>query len=207
MNKTLSGRTPVVIFEGVDGSGKTTAAKALGAPVHAFPSNDLFGQKGREMAKAGYRSAASRLFFKDIAKGARERPPSALTVLDRSVFSTMAYEHMSGIPEFMPVERPVCAALAPFEYLLAVFYFDLPPEVAVQRQTWRGRLAAEFGEGDVVRCAQIQAAYARVFDRAAVLDENFRDADLVFVDATRPPEDIQATIAAYLRKTIGYKAP
>ena len=136
-----------IVFEGLDGAGKTTQVKLLcdrlqqaGYEVVSLkePTDGAWGQKIRQMARAGRHDVAPETeltwFLEDRRQDVQQniRPALArgqIVVLDRYYFSTMAYQGARG---FDPADIQQCnEAFAPPPDLL--FLLEIPPERGLAR--------------------------------------------------------------------------
>jgi len=148
-------RGPLIVFEGVDGAGKTTQVRLLderlqreGYDVVCLkePTEGPWGQKLRHLARHGREevSPATELewFLQDRRDNVEQniRPALArgqIVLLDRYYFSTMAYQ---GALQLDPEEiRRRNEAFAPPPDLL--FLLDLAAELGLQRVQQRGELS------------------------------------------------------------------
>ncbi|MFZ8831127.1 MAG: dTMP kinase [Thermodesulfobacteriaceae bacterium] len=162
----------LVVFEGIDGVGKTTVHKALAErlknnPNIVFsyePTNGAYGKKLREALKNGNFPKEERLslFIKDrlehvkslIIPSLRE---GKLVILDRYYPSTIAYQGAEGFDfkELLTLNETI----APTPDL--VIYFDLPVEVAVNRLKERGNEFSIFEKGE--KLVRIAENYGKLF--------------------------------------------
>lgn len=179
----------LIVLEGIDGTGKSTQAKRLGAWFEARgrevvlsrePTDGPWGRKLRESAATGRLAAGDELeyFLKDRRQHVEELIRPALeagkvVILDRYYFSTMAYQGARG---FDPGEiRRRNEEFAPQPDLLVIL--DLDEDVALGRIGARGDTANEFEKRESLqRCREIflslkDEPFARVIDSAGSLDE------------------------------------
>jgi dTMP kinase len=145
----------LIVFEGVDGAGKTTQVRLLDQHLRRAgydvvclkePTEGPWGQKLRHLAQHGRQhvSPATELewFLQDRRENVEQniRPALArgqIVLLDRYYFSTIAYQ---GALQLDPEEiRVRNEAFAPPPDLL--FILDLPPERGLQRVRQRGELS------------------------------------------------------------------
>lgn len=179
----------LIVLEGIDGTGKSTQAKRLGAWFEAQgrevvlsrePTDGPWGRKLRESAATGRLSPGDELeyFLKDRRQHVEDLIRPALeegkvVILDRYYFSTMAYQGARG---FDPAEiRRRNEEFAPQPDLLVIL--DLDEDVALGRIGARGDTANEFEKREALqRCREIflslkDESFARVIDSAGSLDE------------------------------------
>ena len=179
----------LIILEGIDGTGKSTQAKRLGAWFEARgrevvlsrePTDGPWGRKLRESAATGRLSPEDELeyFLKDRRQHVEELIQPALdagkvVILDRYYFSTMAYQGARG---FDPAEiRRKNEEFAPRPDLLVIL--DLDVDTALERIGARGDTANEFEKrGSLQRCREIflslaDEPFARVVDSGSSLDD------------------------------------
>lgn len=145
----------LIVFEGVDGAGKTTQVRLLeqhlqrqGYDVVCLkePTEGPWGQKLRQLAQQGRQdvSPATELewFLQDRHEDVEQniRPALArgqIVLLDRYYFSTMAYQ---GALQLDPEEiRVRNEAFAPPPDVLCLL--DIPPERGLQRVRQRGEVS------------------------------------------------------------------
>ncbi len=142
----------LIVLEGIDGTGKSTQARALlrrlraaGVPAVRFrePSLGRWGREIRRLAKtAGSVTPEEELalFVKDRRENVERNLEPALAagkvvVLDRYYFSTVAYQGAKGLD---PVRlRRLNERFAPRPDL--VFILDLNPAASLARIAGRGR--------------------------------------------------------------------
>jgi len=179
----------LIILEGIDGTGKSTQAKRLGAWFEARgrevvlsrePTDGPWGRKLRESAATGRLSPEDELeyFLKDRRQHVEEVIQPALdagkvVILDRYYFSTMAYQGARG---FDPAEiRRKNEEFAPRPDLLVIL--DLNVDTALERIGARGDTANEFEKREALqRCREIflslkDEPFARVVDSGRSLDD------------------------------------
>ena len=135
----------LVVFEGIDGSGKSTQAKLLATHLRSLgyqvvlthePSNGFWGQRIRDTSISGRLPVESELtlFYLDRLEHVRDviLPAMAsptIVITDRYYFSNVAYQGSRGFPvgEILEVNEKI----APEPDLL--FYLDVPATTAMER--------------------------------------------------------------------------
>jgi dTMP kinase len=178
-----------IVVEGIDGTGKSTQVKNLGAwfetqgrevVLSREPTNGPWGRKLRESAATGRLSPEDELqyFLNDRREHVEQLIKPALAsgkvvILDRYYFSTMAYQGARG---FDPGEiRRMNEAFAPLPDLLLIL--DLDVDTAHQRIGHRGDSTNEFEKRESLeKCREIflslkDEAFVRVVDASGGLDD------------------------------------
>lgn len=178
-----------IVIEGIDGTGKSTQVKNLGAwfetkgrevVLSREPTNGPWGRRLRESAATGRLSPEDELqyFLNDRREHVEELIKPALAsgkvvILDRYYFSTMAYQGSRG---FDPAEiRRMNEAFAPLPDLLLIL--DLDVDTAHQRIGHRGDSTNEFEKRESLeKCREIflslkDEPFVRVVDAAGSLEE------------------------------------
>jgi dTMP kinase len=159
----------LIVFEGIDGSGKTTQAKTLLRKLRARGIAAVFfreptgGKWGREIRRKALRRDSLtpgqelELFVKDRREDVTKNLEPALkagkvVVLDRYYFSTMAYQGAKGLdPDRI---RKMNEAFAPKPDL--VFILDVEARAGLSRIAGRKRKDELFErEDDLVRVRKI----------------------------------------------------
>lgn len=157
-----------IVFEGLDGSGKSTSAadlaKLLGAELLTTPSRDVRLYRDELMRSLGPSQEARQLFYLATVFAASELVSQLLrdgrsAVLDRYFLSTQAYAAFRGsrldIDETQRLLRPADVT----------FYMDTPLATRVARLRQRGASAADLETITVDADSRLR-------------DEHFRRADL-----------------------------
>jgi dTMP kinase len=180
---------PLIVLEGIDGTGKSTQAGMLGdwltAQGHEVvrsyePTNGPWGKRLRESAATGRLSPEDELeyFLRDRQEHVNELIGPALeagkyVILDRYYFSTMAYQSLRG---FDPTEiRQRNEAFAPVPDHLLIL--DLDVDEALARVGSRGDVANEFEKRDALaKCREIYLSlrdenFAHVIPTAGTAEE------------------------------------
>lgn len=165
----LRGR--LIVFEGIDGAGKSTQIQALKPYLCARgievvtdcePTRGPWGMRVREAAVAGQRLSLDeevaclledrREHVRDFIEPALER--GAWVLLDRYYLSMMAYQGASGANVEDIREWNETFATVPD----VAFWLDLPVEMALDRMKHRGLAVDAFeNEPFLARCAEIYA--------------------------------------------------
>ena len=144
-------RGKLVVFEGVDGSGKSTQLRRAAERLRALgldvletgePTKGLWGRKIREMARTTDRAPRETelaWFIKDRREHIRDTVTPALeagriVLSDRSYFSTVAYQGARG---FDPAKL-LAESQAEFGRPDLALFFDLEPEAGLARVAARG---------------------------------------------------------------------
>lgn len=132
---------PIVVFEGIDGSGKTTQITLLNSELSffafSFPTKEGFGRIVREYLQGNAKVAEKvrpLIFLSDILSYEEEMAKASeegLVLVDRYIYSTIAYEVNSPIG-WRNVMR-IVESLSPLKPDL-VIYFDLPVDLALKRK-------------------------------------------------------------------------
>ena len=153
-----------VVFEGLDGSGKSTQAELLyeklrqvGCPAVKLrePTEGKWGKKIRECAReAGSLSPEEELelFIKDRKEDIRKNIKPALkqnkvVILDRYFYSTLAYQGARGIPLEEIREKHQGFLIKPD----VVFIIDVPVSVGLKRIKDRAVIYRLFEEKDYLK--------------------------------------------------------
>ena len=196
-------RTPYIVAEGGDGSGKDSQADLLcdwyrergldplrlNEPDATLPTGQLL----RDMLKEGtYVKAHAAMFLADRMAMLSERVTPALkegrpVVCVRSFLSTLVYQQENWPLDWLFAIH----ALLP-EKPTHLFILDVSPEVGLDRTQRRPGPAECYEKVDVL--TRVRGRY-----RALVHDERLRDmlgplAIVETIDADRPIEDIQADL-------------
>lgn len=192
--KNLRGR--LIVFEGIDGSGKTLQLKKTsvwlrreGYKVRELrePTDGRYGQKLRLSASSGRLSPSDEqdLFLKDrrwnVARNIKPALADGMIVLlDRYYFSSIAYQGARGLH---PNEiRRLNEAIAPAPDL--VLLFDLDPKTALKRiRTQRGDSPNLFERVDYLKTVR------EIF-------LSLKDPFVVIIDATPPADAIWQKVQA-----------
>ncbi|MFK7850919.1 MAG: dTMP kinase [Akkermansiaceae bacterium] len=187
-----------IVFEGIDGTGKSTQTKLLAKHFESLgrnvtlsrePTDGPWGTLLRNSAESGRLSPKEELetFLKDRKQHVEELIQPSLSagnvvILDRYYFSTMAYQGVRGFdPQKIREDNEV---FAPVPDLL--FILDIDIETALGRIGSRGDTANEFEQYNSLRkCRDIFLS---------LKDEPFAR----LIDASSSMEDVQKQILAAL---------
>jgi dTMP kinase len=193
--QTVTGRGLLVVLEGIDGVGKSSALRAVRAASEGSgrelvssrePTDGPWGRRLRKSATLGRLSPEEELelFVRDRRQHVEEllQPAlarGALLLLDRYYFSTAAYQGARGAdPEAV---LSLNEAFAPVPDL--VLLLDCDPLVSLERVKMRGGAADEFE-----KLEELQAV-RRIF-------LSLRRPFIRLIDASRPSEVVGAECGA-----------
>ena len=186
----------LIVLEGIDGSGKETQIKLLREKLRfelfKYPTRK-FGILNDYLEKKVSLSQKSlfHLFLSDIAEeqGQVAKSKSAgLTVLDRYVFSTIAYE-LDGI-SYENAKKIVEASM--FVKPDLVIYLDITADVSQERKIKQKEL--DRYEEDKSYLARVRANYLKLF-KDKFLTDNWR-----LVDASTGAEEVHSQIMDALNR-------
>ena len=143
----MSGRGWLIVFEGIDGTGKSTQCKEMevylnktGIPVSRFrePTDGVWGQKIRKILTVGRgdvtREEELSWFIEDRREDVKNNIIPSLrankvVLLDRYYYSTAAYQGALGLdPESILRENEIFAPIPDRAYI-----FTAPPEECLAR--------------------------------------------------------------------------
>jgi dTMP kinase len=193
----------LIVFEGIDGSGKTTQLKRAAFWLNQKkvktaalfePTHGPYGRKLRASALTGRLSAEEErdLFILDRRWDVETNITPALeagkvVLLDRYYFSSVAYQGARGLD----VEdiRACNEAIAPKPDL--VLLFDLDPEIAL------GRIRQQRGEApNLFEGLEYQRQVREIF-------LSLTDPFIVRVDASREAEEVWGKVKDEMGKVVG----
>ncbi len=200
-----------VVFDGGEGTGKSTALETTEEWLRREytdvvrtrePGGTTLGRQLRsllldsqmeldEVEEALLFAADRSNHVRTILHPALER--GAIIICDRYVTSTRAYQ-LSGKPSDEVVETLIALGtrrLMPHR----TYLFDAPPEIGLARVGMRGELTSF----DARSLAFHQGVRERLLTQARANPAAFR-----LIDATRPREEVAATIEADLRELIAH---
>jgi dTMP kinase len=192
-------RRPVfLVFEGLDGSGKTTCAKRtaelLGAHFMTTPSEALRGYRDPILASFKTSQEAAQLFYLATVVAASREIDAHLAsgvsvVLDRYLLSTQVYAEFRGSK--LNIDEEIERLLRPAD--LTVF-LDVPLEVRQARIAKRAESSVADQETfSVAADRTLRAGYNRWFENRIV-------GDLLRLDASRNSAD---ELTAEIVKIVG----
>lgn len=201
----MNGR--LVVFEGLDGCGKTTQLRRLAERLRAAghdplvtrePTDGVWGRRIREMARSGNTvdpDEELRWFVEDRREHAAEelRPALAagrLVLCDRYFLSTVAYQGARGLDW----RRILAESEAEFPLPDLVLLYEIAAKQALERVHARGaELETVFERADFL---------ARVAGIFAAIDRPY----LERIAAAGSPEEIEADGAAALARRLALEA-
>jgi dTMP kinase len=190
-------------FEGIDGSGKTTQVRMLQQALTAAgeqpvtskePTDGPWGQKIRESAKVKRLGAEEELdlFIRDRTDHVNTlvRPSlddGRIVILDRYLYSTIAYQGSSGADPASIEQRMV--SLFPLPHV--VYWLDVHEDVGLSRiRNGRGETPNEF------ETAKGLSAARRIFAELAARPNVHR------IDATQSPEQIHRQVIEHFTEEV-----
>ncbi len=193
----------LVVFEGIDGTGKSTQIRLLAQHLRGLgyevvtdyePTRGPWGMKVREAAMAGDRLGIEeeidcllqdrREHVRDVIEPALAR--GAWVLLDRYYLSMMAYQGASGVNVEDIREWNEAFATVPD----IAFWLDIPLETAFERMRGRGNAADAFErEPFLLACKNIYSAMEMPW--------------LHRVEADGSVEEVQAQVRALVRAELG----
>lgn len=194
-----------IVFEGVDGSGKSTVARLAyerllaegkDCVLTAEPSESWLGEAVRKANRSGTDDLAEALLFladrAEHSKEMREMVAQGKWVLcDRYYASTLAYQTalLKGrLPD--PMAWLLNINLPIIERPDVTFFFAIRPEVSLERLNGRAGLT-KFEKLDFLR--EVDENYRKV----EKMDDTF-----FHIDAERPLDDVLETVLQHLRQNL-----
>ncbi len=196
-----------IVFEGIDGTGKSTQAKRLAdflrkdghqVTLSREPTDGPYGMRLRASAESGRMTAAEEIetFILDRKDHLEKTILPALAaghfvILDRYYFSSMAYQSRSG---FTPDDvRRRNQAFAPDPDILFILDLDVP--TAISRIGIRGDTINKFEQTETLaHCRKVYLSLA---------EESFAKC----IDTTSTPDQIATAILEYVTEKIAENAP
>ena len=200
-------RGRLIVFEGLDGSGKSTQLERLaaalrlrGVPVLATkePTDGPWGRRIRAMARSGERVSREeelRWFVEDRREhAARELAPALaagqIVLCDRYYLSTVAYQGARG---FDP-QALLADAEAEFPLPDLALVFEIDPARGLARVAMRGGVAEPAFE-EIEYLAEVAAVFH-------ALDRPY----LVRVDASGDVDTVERSVRAIVAERLGIRA-
>lgn len=201
-------RGALIVFEGVDGCGKSTQlqrtaealrARGLDPVVTREPTDGVWGRKIRAMARSGEAvdpETELAWFFEDRREHMREVVEPALAagrvvLSDRSYVSTVAYQGARGLD----AARILADSQAEFAKPDLVLLFELDPKRAAERIEARGGAGEPVFENLPFQ-EQVAAVFAGLEVDGLVRIDADRDADAIAVDVAQAVESALGLAAA-----------
>ncbi len=181
-----------IVFEGIDGSGKSTQcdllfnyARSLGLPAVKFvePTGGPWGRKIRAMLKEKEMAPAEeqmRLFILDRQEDAEKNILPALKenriiLMDRYYYSNAAYQGAAGLtPETIIAENRKMRFPEPDR----VYFVDIPPGRAMMRVTDRGEGKEIFEKESFLH--KVRDNYLTIADGRFLVVDGTGDVDEIF---------------------------
>ena len=193
----------LIVFEGIDGSGKSTQLRRTAAVLRARgldiletgePTKGLWGRKIREMARTTDRvprETELAWFIKDRREHMRDVVGPALAagrivLCDRSYFSTVAYQGARG---FDPATL-LADSQAEFGRPDLVLFFDIDPEDGL------ARVAARGGEAEPV------FEELNYLERVAEIFRSLEVPERVRIDAARGEEAVAKDVMGAVERIL-----
>jgi dTMP kinase len=186
-------KSKFVVFEGIDGSGKSTQCLLLydyisslniPAKLLAEPTNGKYGQKIRKMLQADKPLPVDeqiRLFIEDRKQDYKKNIAPCLKdnitiVMDRYFYSNAAYQGSKEIPPAEIIRRNLESG---FPVPDRVYYIDIQPVIAMER------IIARNGRGNTEMFEKISFLEKVRENFLAIQDNRFRK-----IDGNLAPEKI-----------------
>lgn len=189
----------LIVFEGLDGCGKSTQLQRAAATLEASgeavvvtrePTDGPWGRRIRAMAKTAEPVAPEtelEWFFEDRREHMREIVEPAIAagqivLSDRSYISTVAYQGARGLDP----AKILADSEAEFVRADRVLIFEVSPTVGLARVAARG--------GELEPAFENLEFQKKVADVFAQLDTSFKVRGLVRIDADRSEEAIEQEV-------------
>ncbi len=184
----------MVVFEGIDGTGKETVSKKMSECFSAkhflYPASSRIPQLRQYLAGKLTIPAKSLilLFLADILWDQEKIKENELIFSCRYAISTAAY----GAPglDYDEVEK-IIAACNPIPADL-VLYFDLDPKIAVERAHSKG----EIYDSDLAFLSNVRKRYIQLMKQCYLAEKWIR------IDTSLPLEQVMEVVENTLRKEI-----
>ena len=202
----MSKRGWLIVFEGIDGTGKSTQCKemelylnAVGIPVSRFrePTDGIWGKKIRKILTAGRgevtREEELSWFIKDRLEDVTKNIIPALNsnkvvLLDRYYYSTAAYQGALGLdPDSILQDNESFAPIPDRAYI-----FIAPPEECLARIESSRESHSSFEKLGYLK--QVQ----KIFD-------SFKGTNIKRIESNRTIKDVHTQLCEDVRQLIGLK--
>lgn len=188
----------LIVFEGIDGSGKSTQVKLLAenlrqkgltAVLTSEPSLGPFGRRIRSLLKRLTPQEEMGLFTEDRKDHVKSVILPALqagniVICDRYYYSSAAYQGARGLDPLLIIK--INREFAPKPDI--TFFLDLSPETALTRIT-QGRRECLSPFEDLENLRKVADLYALI-----------QDSSFVVIDAAEDPATVQASIWRVVEK-------
>ncbi len=189
----MSRRPLFIVFEGIDGSGKSTQCDLLfdhvrsaGLPAVrlAEPTGGVWGRKVREMLAKKEMAPAEeqmRLFLMDRKDDAEKNIVPSLDggitiIMDRYYFSNAAYQGAAGIdPGRIIAENRAMHFPEPDR----VYFIDIPPDVAIRRVSGRSGRREEVFEKEAF-LEKVRDIFLSIADNRFLIIDGTKSIDGIF---------------------------
>ena len=189
----MTRRPLFIVFEGIDGSGKSTqcdllfghaAALGLQAVRLAEPTDGAWGRALRSMLKKADMPAAEeqlRLFILDREDDVKRNILPALKekkiiIMDRYYYSTVAYQGAAGLaPERIIADNRNMRFPEPDR----VYFVDIPPETAILRISGRTNKTKEIFEKESF-LRKVREIFLSIADERFLVIDGTKTIDEVF---------------------------
>jgi dTMP kinase len=188
----------LIVFEGIDGSGKTTAAKHFAGAIRATytrePTDGVYGKLIRQAASLGHRlvdelgafiaDRREHVYWLNTTTELYRGLPGEIVVMDRYYHSNAVYQATN---DRSPLDIVAMNDFAPVPDL--TFVFDIAPERAYERLERRGQLTAFESVSGLERARELYLTLA----------EDLRQAghNIVVIDADTTPAEINVAVVRH----------
>lgn len=202
MNKLKSGL--LIVFEGIDGSGKSTLCKLCSDKLTAMgydcvllkePTDGQYGRQIRELAVKGRDKITPmnefNLFLKDRIEDIKNNispnlKKNKIILLDRYYYSTIAYQGALGIDiEFIRKENE---KIAPKPDI--VFYISIPTKLSAERITKSRKDTINLFEKE------------KYLTKVKTIFDQMKDREIVSIDGTKTIEEVLEKILFHIEQKI-----
>jgi dTMP kinase len=197
-------RGPLIAFEGIDGSGKSTQIRMLADRLDAAgiahvvtyePTDGVMGRRIRDMARSGEAVAPElelEWFMADRAEHVRDLIEPACArgewvLTDRYYLSTVAYQGARGLD----AEAILAESEARFPAPELTLVFEIEPRRGLERVTSRGGVAEPVFE-ELGFLERVAGVFARI-----------ERPDIVRLDADRTESEVAADVRLIVSERMG----